>query len=60
MKKNKLGIIGIISLSFLFILLTLAGYVSYKNIDWDVLNRIESQQLILPTPIPQQNLNPTE
>jgi hypothetical protein len=52
MKKNKLDIVGIISLSILFILLTVAGYISYKNIDWTVLERIESQQLILPTPIP--------
>jgi hypothetical protein len=60
MKKEKIGIIGIISLSILFVLLTIAGYISYKHIDWDVLKRIESQQLILPTPIPQQSPLPTK
>lgn len=38
-----------------FILLTLliyAGYLSYKSIDWKVLKNLESEKLILPTPIP--------
>ena len=33
-------------------LLIYAGYLSYKSIDWNVLKRLESEQLILPTPIP--------
>jgi hypothetical protein len=40
---------GIIIL-FLF-LLVVAGYISYKSIDWTVLKRMEAQKLILPTPI---------
>jgi Na+-transporting methylmalonyl-CoA/oxaloacetate decarboxylase gamma subunit len=41
--------------TIVFILLSLliyAGYLSYKSIDWTVLKRLESQTLILPTPIP--------
>ena len=41
--------------TIVFILLGLliyAGYLSYKSIDWTVLKRLESEQLILPTPIP--------
>lgn len=52
MKKD---IIGPILLSSLFILLVIAGVISYQSIDWDVLKKIESQKLILPTPIPTNN-----
>jgi hypothetical protein len=48
-KKDTLGTILII---IFLILLTIAGYLSYKSIDWDVLKKMESQPLILPTPIP--------
>ena len=48
MKKD---IIGSILLLSLFILLIVAGIISYQSIDWDVLKRIENQKLILPTPI---------
>lgn len=34
----------------LLILLTIAGYYSYKSIDFDVLDRLEKQPLILPPP----------
>lgn len=51
MKQNK-NIIGTTLIIFLFVFLTIAGIISYKSIDWDVLKRVESQQLILPTPIP--------
>jgi len=36
--------------SFLGLLLYV-GYLSYKSIDWTVLKRLESETLILPTPI---------
>jgi hypothetical protein len=42
-----------IEISFIFIfllILTYAGYVSYKSIDFDVLKKLESQKLILPPP----------
>jgi hypothetical protein len=41
--------------TIVFILLGLllyAGYLSYKSIDWTILKRLESEPLILPTPIP--------
>lgn len=34
-----------------FSLLIYAGYLSYKSIDYKVLDRLESQKLVLPTPI---------
>jgi len=48
--QNKIDYIGIILLSIFFILLSYAGFLSYKSIDWDVLKRLESSPLILPTP----------
>lgn len=48
MKKD---IIGSILLLSLFILLIIAGIISYHSIDWNVLKKIENQKLILPTPI---------
>lgn len=49
--ESKKDIFGIVSTIILFILITIAGYISYKSIDWDVLKRIENQKLILPTPV---------
>lgn len=48
MKKD---IVGPILLFLLFILLTVTGFISYKSIDWTVLNRLENQSLTLPTQI---------
>jgi hypothetical protein len=42
--------IGIILLSSLFLLLSYAGFLSYKSIDWDVLDRLEKAPLVIPTP----------
>ena len=50
--SNKTDFVGISLISLLLILLLYAGWLSYKSIDWTVLKRLESQQLILPTPIP--------
>jgi hypothetical protein len=51
MNQNK-DHIGNILVFILIILLAIAGYFSYKSIDWQVLNRIESQTLSLPTQTP--------
>jgi len=51
MKENNI-IINIL-IFFLFIFLTIAGIISYKSINWDVLKIMEQQKIILPTPIPQ-------
>jgi hypothetical protein len=50
MKNND--IIGLILLSLLFIFLIIAGIISYQSIDWTVLQRLENQQLVLPTQTP--------
>lgn len=50
--NNKEDIFGQIIIAILFILLIVAGIISYHNIDWTVLNRLENQQLILPTQTP--------
>lgn len=42
--------IGIILISTLLLLLAYAGYLAHKSIDFDVLNKLESQPLILPPP----------
>ncbi|MFA6250506.1 MAG: hypothetical protein WC686_03285 [Candidatus Shapirobacteria bacterium] len=48
---TKIDWVGVSLVSLFFAFLTYAGYLSYKSIDWDVLKRIENQQLVLPTPI---------
>jgi hypothetical protein len=49
--KNK-DLFGSILLIILLILVIIAGVISYQSIDWTVLQRLENQQLVLPTPIP--------
>lgn len=43
--------IGNIIIIVLLSLLAIAGVISYKSIDWTVLQRLEKQQLVLPTPV---------
>jgi len=52
---NQKDPIGNIIIAILFILLAIAGFISYKSIDWDVLKRMEQVPLVLPTPIPATN-----
>jgi hypothetical protein len=47
-QKDPIGNIIIITLLSLLIV---AGFISYRSIDWTVLQRLEKQQLVLPTPI---------
>lgn len=51
MEPKKLDFWGYLLISFFLLLLTYAGYLSYKSIDWTVLTRLESETLVLPTPI---------
>ena len=51
MPSPKLDIWGVLLISLLFLLLTYAGYLSYKSIDWTILKRLESETLVLPTPV---------
>ncbi|MFA5894480.1 MAG: hypothetical protein WC851_01775 [Candidatus Shapirobacteria bacterium] len=51
MKQPSLDPIGITLIVIFLGLLTYAGVISYKSIDWTVLKRLESQTLVLPTPV---------
>ena len=56
---NQKDPIGNIIIAVLFVLLAVAGYLSYKSIDWDVLKRMEEIPLTLPTPIPSSTSSAT-
>lgn len=49
--QNQLDFWGYLIITIFLLLLSYAGYLSYKSIDWTVLTRLESQTLVLPTPI---------
>ena len=51
-ENKKPDYIGDTIIFILLGLLIYAGYVSYKSIDWNVLKKLESAPLVLPTPIP--------
>ncbi|MBU4209904.1 hypothetical protein KKC08_05035 [Patescibacteria group bacterium] len=53
MTQNKPNTISTILISLLFILLTIAGIISYKSIDFDILRKLEAQPISLP-PKPSQ------
>ncbi|MDP4009380.1 MAG: hypothetical protein Q8P53_00130 [Candidatus Shapirobacteria bacterium] len=50
MEQKPVDYIGYALITTLLLLLTYAGYLSYKSIDWTILERMESKNLILPTP----------
>ncbi len=54
----KSHILETILLSVFFLLLILGGYYSYTSIDFDVLKRLESTTLALPTPAAQNTPAP--
>lgn len=51
MPEKPLDFWGYIIIATLLMLLSYAGYLSYKSIDSDVLKRLEASPLNLPTPI---------
>jgi hypothetical protein len=51
MDEKPIDLIGWILIGLLFFFLSIAGYISYKSIDFQVLKKLESTPLILPTPI---------
>ena len=62
METPKSDFIAISIITIFFLLLSYAGYISYQSIDWTVLKRLESQKLVLPTPISSpsaSSLSPT-
>ncbi len=56
-EKIKIDYIAVILLSIFFILLSYAGYLSYKSIDWDVLKRLEQAPIGVPPPIPTASIS---
>lgn len=53
---NQKDPIGTIIVTVFFILLIIAGIISYnKSIDWQVLKRMENTPLSMPSPIPTIN-----
>ena len=57
MEIKKLDIWDYLIITVLLIFLSYAGYLSYKSIDWTVLKRLESQTLVLPTPMATPSAN---
>lgn len=53
--ENKITPIGYLLLATFFILLSYYGWIYTKSIDWNVLKRMESAPLSLPT----TNITPT-
>lgn len=52
MQSQKVDLIGYIFVFSLLTLLAYAGVLSFKSIDFRVLEKLENQTLVLPTPIP--------
>jgi len=48
--NSSFNTLGVFLILIFFILLSYAGYLSYKSIDWDVLTRLEQQPLTVPAP----------
>ena len=51
MEKNYIDNTGAILIGALLFSLIVAGYITFKSIDFDVLKKLEAQPLVLPTPI---------
>jgi len=56
---NKITPLGYLLIATFFILLSYAGWLSAKSIDWDVLKRVENAPLSLPSPIITQISSPS-
>jgi len=50
MENKQLDYPGILLISIFLILLSYAGFIAYKSIDWKVLDRLEQSPIVLPTP----------
>ena len=50
--NNQKDLFGNILVFVFLALIIVAGIISYKSIDWDVLKRVEESKLVLPTPAP--------
>lgn len=52
MEQNKIDYPGVLLITIFLALLSYAGFLSYKSIDWNVLKRLEEAPIVLPTPVP--------
>lgn len=62
MEQNKITPLGYFLLLSFFILLSYAGWIYAKSIDWDILKRMENSPLTLPartTISPQATISAT-
>ena len=50
--QKPIGTTGLIFLFIFFSSLAYLAYLSYQSIEFDILDRLEAQPLILPTPLP--------
>jgi hypothetical protein len=51
-KKDQPDYIGNIIVFILLALIILAGVIAYKSINWKILDDLEKQEFVLPTPAP--------
>lgn len=54
---NKITPLGYFLLATFFILLGYAAWIYSQSIDWNVLKRLESSPLSLPSPLPTSSLS---
>jgi len=57
--NNKITPLGYLLIATFFILLSYASWIYAKSIDWNVLKRLESAPLSLPSPIATQSSTPS-
>lgn len=50
--QKPIGTTGFVLLFIFFSSLAYLAYLSYQSIEFDILDRLEAQPLVLPTPIP--------
>ncbi len=59
MEKTKFDVLGFSLIISFFAVLTYAGYLSYKGIDYKILNKLESIKLELPPEATPSSLQPS-
>ena len=57
--QKPIGTTGLILLLIFFSSLAYLAYLSYQSIEFDILDRLEAQPLILPTPLPTPEASPS-
>jgi len=57
--QKPIGTTGSILLFIFFSSLAYLAYLSYQSIEFDILDRLEAQPLVLPTPLPTLESTPS-